>query len=233
MTVTLLVPTLNEIEGMRKIMPQVRREWVDQILVVDGGSTDGTIEYALAQGLEVFGQPRPGLRQAMIDAMPYCRGEIIVTFSPDGNSIPELIPELIAKIREGNDLVIASRYVGGAKSQDDDLVTSFGNWYFTGLLNLLLGSRYTDIMVMYRTFRKQIVYDLGLDREESYAPIEKLFFTRLGWEPLMCVRAAKARLPVVEIPGDEPRRLGGQRKLQIIRWGLAYHYQFFREFLRR
>jgi hypothetical protein len=61
-TVTLLVPTLNEIVGMKAIMPLVRREWIDQILVLDGGSTDGTIEWARANGYEVHVQTEPGIR---------------------------------------------------------------------------------------------------------------------------------------------------------------------------
>jgi len=56
-----------------------------------------------------------------------------------------------------------------------------------------------------------------------------LFFTRISWEPLLSVRAAKRRLKITEIPGDEPARIGGERKLQIIRWGAAYFFQFLRE----
>ena len=108
-TVTLLIPTLNEVEGMKVIMPLVEREWVDQILILDGGSTDGTIEYARAQGYEVHVQKEPGIRQGYMEVLPKVRGDVILTFSPDGNSIPELLPRLIAKIDEGYDMVIASR----------------------------------------------------------------------------------------------------------------------------
>src|SRR5262245_17569345 len=99
MTVTLLVPTLNEIEGMRVIMPRVRREWCDQILFVDGRSTDGTVEYAREHGYEVVVQRQKGIRFAYIEAIPHVRGEVVITFSPDGNSIPDLIPALIEKMR--------------------------------------------------------------------------------------------------------------------------------------
>ena len=53
------------------------------------------------------------------------------TFSPDGNSIPELIPNLISKMKEDHDMVIVSRYLDDAKSDDDDIITRFGNWLFT------------------------------------------------------------------------------------------------------
>jgi glycosyltransferase involved in cell wall biosynthesis len=228
-TATLFVPTLNEIEGMKRIMPLVRREWVDQILVVDGRSTDGTAEYARAQGYEVVVQSRPGIRHAYFEAFPLVRGDIVVTFSPDGNSLPELIPALIAKVRdEGFDMVIASRYAPGAHSDDDDWLTGFGNWFFTRLINALHGGRYTDALVIYRAYRTSLFRDLGLDQDSAYAT-EKLLGTVIGVEPLLSVRAAKRKLRLAEIPGDEPLRTGGVRKLQTFRWGAAYLLQVLRE----
>ena len=109
--VTLLIPTLNEIEGMRQIMPMIDRSWVSQILVADGGSTDGTVEYARSQGYDVFVQERKGIRHAYIEAMKHIKGDVIITFSPDGNSLPALIPSLIQKLHEGYDMVDASELV--------------------------------------------------------------------------------------------------------------------------
>src|ERR1044071_9247278 len=178
-TVTLLVPTLNEIDGMRAVMPEVRREWCDQVLVVDGGSTDGTQEYARAQGYDLVVQRRRGIRHAYIEAFPHVRGEVVITFSPDGNSLPELIPALTQALLGGLDMVIASRYKGGARSEDDDALTALGNRMFTGLINLLHGGSYTDAFVMFRAYRTKLFWDLELDREDGYAP-EKLFGTVIG-----------------------------------------------------
>jgi glycosyltransferase involved in cell wall biosynthesis len=229
MKTTLLVMTLNEIEGMKAIMPSVQKSWVDQIIVVDGGSTDGTIEWSREQGYQVYVQKKRGFRHAYCEVMPLVEGDVMLTFSPDGNSVPELIPVLIEKMREGYDMVIASRYLEGATSEDDDPVTAFGNWLFTKTINLLHGGRYTDAMVIYRAYKTQLVHDLELMDEGAYRTPEKLFFTKISWEPLLSVRAAKRKLRVAEIPGDEPARIGGERKLQIIRWGAAYFFQFFRE----
>jgi glycosyltransferase involved in cell wall biosynthesis len=227
--VTLLVPTLNEITGMRAIMPLVRREWCDQILVVDGKSTDGTAQYAREQGYEVCSQRRPGLRGAYQDAWGLIRGEAVITFSPDGNSPPEFIPALIAKFREGYDMVIGSRYAAGAASEDDDLVTGFGNWFFTTAINRLFDARYTDAMTIYRIYRTRLFTDLGLDRDVTYVPYERLYHTRIGVEPILSARFAKAGLRCADIPCPEPPRIGGERKLQIVRWGLAYLTQVIRE----
>jgi glycosyltransferase involved in cell wall biosynthesis len=229
MKFTLLVLTLNEIEGMKAIMPKIRRDWCDQIIIVDGGSTDGTIEWAREQGYFVYVQKQKGFRHAYTEVLPYIEGDVVITFSPDGNSIPELIPELIDKMKEGYDMVIVSRYLGGAKSEDDDIITAFGNWLFTKTVNILHGGHYTDAMVIFRAYKTKLIYDLQLDKDEGYKLAEKLFRTQISWEPLLSVRAAKRKLKVAEIPGDEPARIGGERKLKVLKWGAAYYFQFIRE----
>tara|TARA_B100000315_G_C14591633_1_gene596151 strand:- start:5052 stop:5753 length:702 start_codon:yes stop_codon:yes gene_type:complete len=229
MKTTLLVLTLNEIDGMKQIMHRINDDWIDQIIVVDGGSTDDTVEWAKENNYEVYIQKQKGFRHAYVEVMPYVKGDIIITFSPDGNSIPELLPSLIEEIKKGNDMVIASRYLGDAKSEDDDIITAFGNWLFTTTVNFLHGGKYTDVMVIYRAYKKQLVYDLELDKDKWYTFPEKLFNCKVSWEPLLSVRAARRKLNVSEIPGDEPARIGGERKLLIWKWGAAYYYQFWRD----
>lgn len=229
MKTTLVVATLNEIIGMNQIMPKVPREWFDQILVLDGGSTDGTIEKARELGYEVYVQKQRGLRHAYAEALPLIKGDILITFSPDGNCVIEELPKLIAKMREGWDMVICSRYLDGATSDDDDPITAFGNWVFTKTVNVLFRAHYTDMMVIYRAYTKKLIYDLELEKDEGYAAAERTFSTNISWEPLLSIRAAKAKAKVTEIPGDEPKRIGGTRKLQVIRWGAAFIYQIVQE----
>jgi hypothetical protein len=84
-------------------------------------------------------------------------------------------------------------------------------------------------MVIYRAFRKDLFYELDLDKEESYSLYEKLFGTVISIEPLMTVRALKTKKRIMEIGVGEPRRLAGTRKLQIFRWGFSYLCQIIRE----
>lgn len=234
MKTTLCVLTLNEFESCQVIMPQVDRSLFDQILIIDGGSTDGTIEWCKEQGYEVYVQQKRGLRQAYIEALPHIRGDVMVTFSPDGNSLTSVLPQLVDELKKGWDMVIVSRYLGDAKSADDSIITRFGNWMFTTLINVLHGGKYTDAMVIYRGYKKSLFYDLNLTKEESIFTLpEKLFHTRISVEPMLSVRAARSKLKITEIPGDEPKRIGGERKLQIIRWGLSFMYQIFFEKLNK
>src|SRR5271165_2182758 len=177
MKVTLLALTLNEIDGVKAILPRIPRGKIDQLLVIDGGSTDGTIEWVREQGFDIYIQERKGIRFAYLEALPLIVGDVIVSISPDGNCNPEVIPRILDKMREGYDMVIGSRYLDGATSEDDDLVTAFGNWLFTRTLNLLYGAHYSDVMVIYRAFTRSLIYELGLDREASYTLPERLFRT--------------------------------------------------------
>lgn len=226
---------LNEIDGMKAIMPQIQPHWVDQIVICDGGSTDGTVEWARAQGYTVYVQKKKGFRQGYYEVWPLVEGDVVITFSPDGNSIPEAIPELVAKMREGHDMVIASRYKGDATSDDDDIITGFGNWLFTRTVNLLFGGSYTDVMVIYRAFKKDMIARLELDQDANFNFLEKLYFCKYretSWEPLLSALALKYGYDIAEIPASEPPRIGGERKIRIVNWGAVYYSQFWLEFFK-
>lgn len=207
MKTTLFVPVLDEIEAVRQIMPRIRSEWVDEIIVVDGNSTDGTREWFEQQGYRVIRQTGKGLGMAYWTCFEAATGDAIIAFSPDGNSLPEVIPQLVEKLREGYDLVIASRYLNGGKSDDDDVLTAFGNWFFTRLINVLFGGRYTDAIVMYRAFRRDLVTRLNLSKNPSHLNAQL--------EQELVIRALKHGLRIAEIAAHEPKRLGGARKLRI------------------
>src|SRR5262245_6306571 len=162
MKVTILALTLNEIDGVKVILPRIDRSWYDQLIVVDGGSTDGTVEWCRENGYDVFVQTRKGIRFGYFDVFPTTTGDIILTLSPDGNCDPTWIPALISEIRGGADIAIGSRYIGDATSDDDDVVTAFGNWLFTHTVNLLFRAKFTDVMVIYRAFRRSVIPRLGL-----------------------------------------------------------------------
>lgn len=207
MKVSLVLLTLNEIEGMKATMPKIKNEWYDELLIIDGGSTDGSVEYARKHGYEVV-QTEKGLGPAFHGAMTHATGDIIILFSPDGNSIPERIPPLIEKMKEGYDMVIVSRYLDGAKSDDDDPVTAFGNWMFTTLINFLFGSKITDSLVIYRAYKRSIIEELNIDTQTN------------SYQTQILLRTIKSGLRIGEIPGDEPARIGGKRKMHPIRNGI-------------
>ena len=199
MKTTLFIPVLNEIEGLRLIMPQVKREWVDEILFVDGHSTDGTREYLEEHGYTYLMQRKRGIFAAWWQAFEAAKGDVIICFSPDNNSLPEAIPQLVEKMKLGYDLAIASRYKGNARSHDDTPLTAVGNYVYTRIINALFDGQYTDALGMYRAFRKDLLYELKLNEHP-----DDIF------EVLMAIRAAKHGLKIVEIEAEEPARIGGR-----------------------
>jgi len=217
---SLIIPTLNEIDGVRAVMPRIDRSWCSEVLVVDGGSSDGTIEWLRANDWRVIVQDKPGIGNAYRQAYAHTTGDVILTFSPDGNSIPEIVPDLVRAMEKGYDLVIVSRYLGKARSHDDDWLTSLGNVFFTKSINLLFGGHYTDALVIFRAYRREIIRRLDID-----AP-------HMTYEAQISIRAAKYGLRIAEIAGDEPRRIGGERKMHPFRTGWTILKEMRRELFR-
>lgn len=220
MKISILMFVLNEIDAIKKILPQVKNEWYDELLIVDGGSTDGSIEEAQRQGHAVYVQDKKGLGAAFSEGLERLTGDIVVIFLPDGNCLPEKIPLLTEKIKEGYDISMVSRYLKGARSFDDDPVTAFGNWVFTRLVNLLFGSRTTDLLYNYRAYRRDIIDNLKIGKDEA-------------WGTRIFIRSIKRGLKIIEIPGDEPSRIGGVRKMIPLRSGLNELFCILQEFILR
>jgi glycosyltransferase involved in cell wall biosynthesis len=222
MKVSIIVLVFNEIKGMKVVLPRIKGEWYDELIIADGGSADGSFEYAQKQGYQVFKQKGKGYSAAFTEAIERATGDIIIFFSSDGNSLPEKIPELVNKMKEGYDIVIVSRYLGGARSYDDDVVTAFGNRLFTGLVNLLFGAKITDSLNMYRAYKRNTAIELKKGPK-----------TRSTIETQILLRAIKKKLKIGEIPGDEFPRIGGLRKMHPFRDGFNVLMTILKEFFIR
>lgn len=207
MKTTLIAATLNEIEAVQVVLPQIDKSWVDEIIITDGGSTDGTIEYCQQNGYTVVRQTGRGYGSAIRQGVSAASRDIIIEFPPDGNSMPEKILEVVAEIEKGYDFVIVSRYKNGARSHDDDIMTGVGNKTFTALTNKMFGTSYTDVLVGYRAYRKELFPTPNLDAEG------------LSWPLQEAVRFATHGYRVGEIGGDEPERIGGERKMKPFKTG--------------
>jgi len=219
MKVSIIVFEVNEIDGMRAMMPQIKKEWYDELIIVDGGSTDGTIEYAKEQGYNLFVQEnKNGAGAALNEAIKKVSGDIVVIYAPDGSFLVDKIPLMIEKIKEGFDIVNVTRYGYGAKSYDDTFFTAAGNWAFTRMANLFFGHQFrlTDFLFTYLAFKRSIIEEIDLDTD------------LMTWGQILLLRGIKRKYKIVEIPGDEPARLGGAVKVPKLRGA----YELFTTILR-
>ena len=221
MSTAIIIPTKNEVDGVKKVLPKLNKEWADEIVLVDGNSTDGTAEEASRQGFKVIHQEDSGAGNAMRLGVKKTNSDFVMFFSPDGNHVPEDIPRLIEKIKEGYDMVHLSRFGKNSSSQDADdyFYGHFGNNLFTFLVNTFFGGNYTDALNGYRIIKRKIWDDLKTDAQF------------LNIEQQTCIRCAKRKIPISEIEGREPRRIGGTRKMRPLTVGGQLSYQIIKEFI--
>jgi len=219
MSTDLLVMTLNEIDGMKQIMSKIKKDWIERILIVDGGSTDGTIEEAKRMGFELIQQKYSGYGGAILTGVEYTNSENIMLFSPDGNHDVSDIPKLIKKIEEGFDQVVVTRFGKTSINLDAGFVDTFGNKMFVFLVNILFGGHWSDTLTGHRIITRKAMLelslsDLGMDSTQQ-----------------MSIRGLKKNQKITEIEGNEWERVGGQRKMEPLKTGAALSIQIIKEFI--
>ena len=200
-TVTALICTLNEAPNLSLVLPKIPSQ-VDEVLLVDGHSTDGTVEVAkeLRPDIRVLYQEGRGKGVALRYGVEEATGEIIVTLDADGETDPEDMPRFIEPLLQGYDFVKGSRFATGWKKKPPHRL--LGNFVIANTCNLLYGTRFTDLCSGYNAFWKSI-----LDRAYLWAED--------GWnyEPLMIARVLRAGLKVREVAQTYSGRSGEESKL--------------------
>lgn len=220
MSTSVIIPTMNEIIGIQHTLTKVDRNWAEEWIVIDNNSNDGTPEEAKKMGFTVINQTGDGLGDAYRQAVKYASGENILFFSPDGNALPEDIPKLIKKMNDGNyDIVQISRFGKNGKSEDDTLVTAFGNRMFTFIANCFFGGKLTDTLFGFKIIKKRVFEEIKLDGE---------FLTL---EQQMSIKSMKKKLKIIEIDGIEPKRIGGEAKMKPLTTGSQLSLQLIKEFI--
>ena len=201
--VSVVIPALNEEEPIGDVVRAIPRALVDEVLVVDNGSTDATAERARAAGARLVSEPRRGYGRACQAGIAAVAAdcEIIAFLDGDGSDCPELLPLLIEPILAGRqDFVIGSRIRGRREPGSMNPPQLIAGWLAGLLLRLLYGVRYSD-MCPFRAIRRDALQRLGM-AEETY-----------GWNLEMQMRAARAGLRILELPVDHRNRRGGRSKV--------------------
>ena len=227
--ITLVIPTLNEIEGLKITIPRIDKSLFEEILVIDAKSTDGSVEYIQNQeNIKLVTQKSSGLTGAMVEAINLVKTDYVVEFSPDNNCTPEELAGIVEKLKEGYDIVVVSRYLGDAVSEDDTLITGIGNWFFSKMIRYLGNYPITDALTMFRGYKVDIVRDKLFKKYLSTGHI---------FEPLISAYGNLMNFKYIEIPGTEHKRIGGEaitdNKLNVIKAGISISIMIFRLYLKK
>ena len=163
MSSALIILTLNEIDGVRELFPKIDKNWVDEIVVVDGGSTDGTIEECKKFGFRVVVQKMKGHGGAILTGVMETKSDNIIIFGPDGNHEVEEIKILNNKIKQGYDQVIINRFGKESINLDAGKIDGFGNKMFTKLANLFFKGNLSDTLNESRVITRAAFNELKFD----------------------------------------------------------------------
>ncbi|HEY6794075.1 MAG TPA: glycosyltransferase family 2 protein [Kineosporiaceae bacterium] len=205
MSVTLVIPAKNEAANIAGVLAQVPN-CVDEIILVDGHSTDATVITARAcrPDVRVVTQEGTGKGSALRTGFLAATCDVIVMMDADASMSPMEIPHFLHFLSNGYDFVKGSRFMGGGGSLDITPARRWGNRALLGLFNSLYSSRLTDLCYGFCAFHRRYLSHLNLTA------------TGFEIEAEMVVRATQAGLRVAEVPSLESPRRAGRSNLNAV-----------------
>jgi len=199
--IVVIIPAFNEENAVGKVVADIPKELVDEIIVVNNNSTDRTSEAAKKEGATVLFEPQKGYGKACLKGINYLikskeKPDIVVFIDADYSDYPEQMRQLVKPIQNQKaDLVIGSRALGKREAGSMTVPQLFGNWLATNMLGVLYGAKYTDLGP-FRAIRFQSLLALNM-KDEDY-----------GWTVEMQLKAVKHKMLYTEIPVDYRNRIG-------------------------
>lgn len=208
LNVSVVIPVKDEAANLPYVFNTIP-DWISEVVLVDGRSTDNTAEVALRlrPDIKVVTQTGAGKGDALLTGFAECSGDIIVAMDGDGSTHGCEIIRFVSALAAGADFVKGSRFASGGRSDDITVGRRYGNRLLVALVNRIYGTRYSDLCYGYNAFWSRHLSALAVD----CAGFEV--------EALMSIRAAKAGLRIHEVPSHEHPRLHGTSKLRAVRDG--------------
>ena len=206
---TVVIPALDEEASIAGVIAEIPG-WVDRIVVADNGSTDRTAERAREAGADIADAPRRGYGSACLAGIA-AAGETDILIFVDGDlaDFPDRMDTLVDPlVRDGIDMVIGSRVLGGAEAGALTTTQRFGNWLACRLIRLFWGVQHTDLGP-FRAITRDALERLDMQDED------------FGWTVEMQVKAAQQGMRVIEVPVPYRKRIGRSKISGTIRGTLS------------
>ncbi len=213
--ISLVILTLNEITGLKRLFHLIPKHDIDEVFAIDGGSTDGTVEFLKRENIPVYPQSVLGRGEAFHEAFRRSTGDAIIFFSPDGNENPEDIPKFIPFLRDEYGIVIATRMVKGAHNEEDEKIFRWRKWAnlaFTLIVNVLWnrGLFITDTINGFRAITRKTWDEIKLDGPGYTVEFQG------------SIRAFKRKIKMIEFSTYEGHRFDGRVGSPAISTGVSF-----------
>ena len=232
-TVSVVIPALNEERNLPHVFAKLPAD-VTEVILVDGGSVDRTVAVAreLRPDIVVVDQTRTGKGNALACGFAACTGDIIVMIDADGSTDPAEIPLFVAQLVAGADFVKGSRFGRGGHSHDITKLRKAGNDGLNLVVNVLFGTRFTDLCYGYNAFWRSVVPSLDLPATDLPRPADgsKLWGDGFEIETMINIRAAAEGMNVGEVGSIEHARIHGESNLNTFRDGFRVLRTIFSEY---
>jgi glycosyltransferase involved in cell wall biosynthesis len=208
-SVSVVIPAKNEARNIGWVLERIP-SYVDEIIVVDGLSTDGTLDIAkmIAPDVVVIHEMRSGKGAALRAGFEAARGDFVIMIDADGSMDPGEIDTFVDLLEEGYELVKGSRYLEGGGTTDITWLRSVGNACLREIANFVYGTSYSELCYGYMGFRRKALYSLELDADGFEI------------ETQIVARATRRGLRIAEMPSNEFPRRYGESNLNAFRDGL-------------
>jgi glycosyltransferase involved in cell wall biosynthesis len=208
-TVSVVIPTMNEAENVAAVLARLP-PGLHEVIIVDGHSTDGTLERALEVRPDAVTllQTGRGKGNALACGFWAATGDIVVMLDGDGSTDPAEIPRFVSALLTGADFAKGTRFVTGGGSTDITYVRRMGNRALSGMVNRLWGVNYSDLCYGYNAFWRRFLPQLSPDCNGFEV------------ETLLNIRAARSGLRIHEVPSAEGDRQHGTSNLNARRDGV-------------
>lgn len=213
--ISIVIPARNEARNLEVVLPELPA--VAQVVLVDGGSVDGTVEVArrVLPSIVILSQTRNGKGNALACGFEAAAGDIVVMFDADGSADPGEIPAFVDALVRGADFAKGTRFHSDGGSDDITPLRRAGNAALNRLTNMLFGTSFTDLCYGYNAFWRDIVPQLELPSVDlAAAGNGMLWGDGFEIETVLNCRVAAAGLKIAEVPSVERPRIFGETNLR-------------------